>query len=695
MSAKSKVKTQKQLEEYIEERAELFKTLKDKDYVEKTLKSFKHDGLPNPFDVVREFIKEKGLKLYGGQALHEHLAKKGKPIYNEYEFPDYDVFSPDAWNHAQELCDRLYKIGFFFVEAKASIVNDEKHQTFKVSVDLIYVLDLTQVGCPSKNLKSGDCDNCGLTLDKKCFSLFNNIPALDILTNDKKEYSETYDYKKSTGLYQDKMFVTSPDWLKISMFLEMTQPLQDPTRLEKVYKRLALFESEFSYDKCLKDLKDYNLKNSKSNNTIDNSVNNNSAVGKELLNYTEKFIKEKKLLHYGLFAYNFYIKGHKYNTYPINNYEVYTDSEPHHFYEDLMKKLINEFKSKRIRFKMAPRIMYWKDVDSDNYDIYFKEKDNGFKHLITFTKTYECMPYIESNKIRYAAFDRMKYIYYKGAVLSNIASMCEPFKRDYPCMLKNLIEIEQKLKSKEKTDILGGKYKQFVENCMGGDINKLLGNLYANFGKSLRLAKKTEMYIDTPKEGFITKVYPSEKDMILTSYRPAEKKTKYYKKLIKFLDQPIKNKSKGFVNNKNRINKINKINRIKSKRKKLRRSLKRLAEEKQSNNLKNSNSNSDEDNSSSSSNTNSLNKNYDEDNSSSNSNTNSLNKNYDEEFVIKIPNPLGLFSKKSVKSKNKNNRKNNLSRKKRISTTEELIQDRKKQRDKKIDIAVSDSISQF
>ena len=44
--------------------------------------------------------------------------------------------------------------------------------------------------------------------------------------------------------------------------------------------------------------------------------------------------------------------------------------------------LINEFKSKRIRFKMAPRIMYWKDVDSDNYDIYFKEKDNGFKHLI-------------------------------------------------------------------------------------------------------------------------------------------------------------------------------------------------------------------------------------------------------------------------------------------------------------------------
>ena len=147
MSTKKKIKTQKQIEEYIEQKAKLFTTIRDKDYVEKTLKSFKDDGLPNPFDVVREFIKEKGLKLYGGQALHEHLAKKNKPIYSEYEFPDYDVFSPDAWNHAQELCDRLYSLGFFFVEAKASIVNDEKHQTFKVSVDLVYVLDLTQVGC--------------------------------------------------------------------------------------------------------------------------------------------------------------------------------------------------------------------------------------------------------------------------------------------------------------------------------------------------------------------------------------------------------------------------------------------------------------------------------------------------------------------------------------------------------------------
>ena len=98
---------------------------------------FKDDNLPNPFRVVEEFIKEKGLKLYGGQAIHEHL-KKNKPIYSEHEFPDYDVFSPNAWEHAKELCQRLYDAVFFW-KPKSSKLNDSKHQTYKVSVDLIYV----------------------------------------------------------------------------------------------------------------------------------------------------------------------------------------------------------------------------------------------------------------------------------------------------------------------------------------------------------------------------------------------------------------------------------------------------------------------------------------------------------------------------------------------------------------------------
>ena len=46
--------------------------------------------LPDPFEIVKDFIKEKGLKLYGGKALDDHL-KKRKALYGKNEFPDYDV----------------------------------------------------------------------------------------------------------------------------------------------------------------------------------------------------------------------------------------------------------------------------------------------------------------------------------------------------------------------------------------------------------------------------------------------------------------------------------------------------------------------------------------------------------------------------------------------------------------------------
>ena len=47
------------------------------------------------------------MKIYGGLALNELLKKKKYPIYGRSEFPDYDVFSPNAWVHARELAKRI------------------------------------------------------------------------------------------------------------------------------------------------------------------------------------------------------------------------------------------------------------------------------------------------------------------------------------------------------------------------------------------------------------------------------------------------------------------------------------------------------------------------------------------------------------------------------------------------------------
>ena len=125
--SKTKLKSLKKLLEKKEDEFDFMREKQKKiDY-----EIYQWEGLPNPIQVVRDFIMEKGLKLYGGQALHEHLVKHKAGFYGKHEFPDYDVFSPDAWNHARELSDRLYKMGFYFVEARSSILNDDHHQTYK------------------------------------------------------------------------------------------------------------------------------------------------------------------------------------------------------------------------------------------------------------------------------------------------------------------------------------------------------------------------------------------------------------------------------------------------------------------------------------------------------------------------------------------------------------------------------------
>ena len=208
---------------------------------------WKGSDLPNPFDVVEKFIKDKGLKLYGGLALHKYLEKHQKGLYKKYQFPDFDVLSPDAWNHAKELVIILYKMGFMFVEARSSVLNDYHHHTYKVSVDMVYIIDITQTGCTPKQKKDKDCKTCGMDKKGNCLMLFDEQPAVDSKfskhTKQPKIYRKTYNYKTQKSYFPDKLFVMDKDWLKGQLYKEVTQPLGNPSRLPKVGTRLELLNN--------------------------------------------------------------------------------------------------------------------------------------------------------------------------------------------------------------------------------------------------------------------------------------------------------------------------------------------------------------------------------------------------------------------------------------------------------------------
>ena len=99
------------------------------------------------------------------------------------------------------------------------------------------------------------------------------------------------------------------------------------------------------------------------------------------MDFVNKFIQLNGLINYGANSYNFYVKEHGYPKLSVNNFETYTPKLPKKYYEPLLKNLEDNFSKTGIKFRLVPRIMHWKDVDSDNYDIEFKPaagKSNDF-----------------------------------------------------------------------------------------------------------------------------------------------------------------------------------------------------------------------------------------------------------------------------------------------------------------------------
>ncbi len=92
-------------------------------------------------EIVRQFIVERGLILYGGQAIDFALRLKGSRIYPDHQRPDYDAFSTQSVDDAYELADRLVSAGFPHVGAIPAI----HIQTMRVSTDFIYVADISYV----------------------------------------------------------------------------------------------------------------------------------------------------------------------------------------------------------------------------------------------------------------------------------------------------------------------------------------------------------------------------------------------------------------------------------------------------------------------------------------------------------------------------------------------------------------------
>ena len=154
-------------------------------------------------EIVENFMKRKNLICYGGTAINNILPKEAQFYDKETSIPDYDFFSFNAINDAKELANIYYKEGFEDVEAKSGIHNG----TYKVFVNYTPVADIT------------------------------SIPK------------EIFNVLKKESIRVSGILYAPPNFLRMSMHLELSRPAGDISRWEKVLKRLTLLNKYYPITK--------------------------------------------------------------------------------------------------------------------------------------------------------------------------------------------------------------------------------------------------------------------------------------------------------------------------------------------------------------------------------------------------------------------------------------------------------------
>ena len=186
-------------EEFQKKELAILRKAVDEAEIEIHKKQLNSEIIGNIINIVEEFIRKKELICYGGTAINNILPKNDQFYNFDIEMPDYDFFSPNALEDAKKLANIYYKKGYEDVEAKAGL-----HEgTFKVFVNYIPVADITN-------------------LNK---TIFNSI--------------------KKDSLKINNILYAPPNFLRMSMYLELSRPAGDVSRWEKILKRLILLNKNY------------------------------------------------------------------------------------------------------------------------------------------------------------------------------------------------------------------------------------------------------------------------------------------------------------------------------------------------------------------------------------------------------------------------------------------------------------------
>lgn len=414
--------------------------------------------------IVEKFLEKKRLICYGGTAINALLPKQAQFYNKETDLADYDFFSTTPVEDAKELANIFHKNGFDEVEAKSG----QHHGTYKVFVNFIGMADITY-------------------LHKDIY----------------KELQK--DAKKVDGIYY-----CPPDYLRMSMYLELSRPEGDVGRWEKVMKRLSLLNKyhPLNADNCNK--VDFQRGLSKDIEYTEEDAN-------KIYNTVRKTLVKEDVVFFGGFAISNYLEYMPVTTRrkikKLPDFDVFSESA-----ETTAKIVADKLKDKSVKGVKVVKKTCVGEVISAHYQVIVGNND-------TVAFIYEPLACHSYNKVK------INNLSVKIATIDTMLSMYLAFLysgRNYYdlnrilCMSNFLYKVQERNRLQQK-----GVLKRFSIDCYG----------YQETIEDMR-SEKMKMYEEL-------KVNKSSKDFEewFLKYRPSDKKEKNMKTPSK--KKTVKKKTKA------------------------------------------------------------------------------------------------------------------------------------------------------
>ena len=443
--------------------------------------------------IVENFLRQKQLICYGGTAINNILPKQDQFYNKDVEIPDYDFFSWNALVNAKELVDLYIKEGFVEVEAKSG----QHHGTYKVYVNFIPVADISYI--PK--------------------DLFNAI--------------------KKEAIRVAGILYAPPNYLRMSMYLELSRPDGDVSRWEKVLKRLTLLNRNYPLTAHQCSNIDFQRKLAttpvigKGLSDSDSNSDNGKAISKseEIYETVKSTLMDQGVVFFGGYAvslYSQYMPKHlRKRLEKIPDFDVLAEDPL--IVSQIVKERLEDINIKDVKIIKRPAVG---EIIAPHYEIRVGNDVVAFIYEPLACHSYNIIKQ-QGYEIKVATIDTMLSFY-----LAFLYANRDYYDKDrILCMSKYLFEVQEKNRLQQK-----GLLKRFSINCVG----------HQETVEEMR-AEKTDKFAELKdKKG------TPEYDEWFLRYRPLDAKEKdgVSKKTKRSKPKTNKSKSKSKKNKKGKTRKI-------------------------------------------------------------------------------------------------------------------------------------------